>query len=320
MHLGAFRIKQMPPDQPEVALGSNDPGTSVGWSRFRWIVGAILLFAVATKSLEATRLLNSGGLLGSPWRLFPTIGAETAIAVHILLAAPRHAWLVTMVTFTMFLGISVISLTMQVPCNCLGSITRPEVIVGLDILVIVTAYWLRPTPRISARSSGQLSLRMAVVGGMIVSGLAYAHHRREMASNHMSVLLADSTVNRKWPIDGDYHPRLIALERGKWMVLVLRPDCEHCRAIVSTHFSDTSRRPAGHDIAVFHATHQGPWPFVFNNVSLDVRSLHTITWPNEPPFVAVPAVFVVEEGVVVAAADGVAAEPLLDRMLAEDGE
>lgn len=97
----------------------------------------------------------------------------------------------------------------------------------------------------------------------------------------------------------------------------MRHDCEHCREFASEFFIEPDRHPAGERTAVFVAG-TSEWPFQFDSVSIDVGSATLLQWPNGEPFVASPAVFVLQDGQVVEAADGELADGLCRSLFSGD--
>lgn len=125
----------------------------------------------------------------------------------------------------------------------------------------------------------------------------------ETGSSDIEFLLADSYVGKPWPVTDDFHPDLKALENGSWLVLIVRSDCKHCRELLERYFSDPAVRPDDARTAIFVAG-SSSWPFQFDRVTVPVTSGEFVQWDSQEPFVAGPAVFLLSDGIVVAAADG----------------
>ena len=119
----------------------------------------------------------------------------------------------------------------------------------------------------------------------------------------LEFLLADELIGSPWPIDRTVDAALAPLGSGNWMILVVREDCEHCRELLDHHFPSADRHRENERTAVFIAG-RVEWPFALDQVSLEAPFAGSIAWPVGEPFVASPAVFIVTDGVVSAAADG----------------
>ena len=107
------------------------------------------------------------------------------------------------------------------------------------------------------------------------------------------------------------NPRLRELESGKWLVVVARIDCDHCAQLLGKYFSDPLRHPAGRRTALFIAGNND-WSFQLDRLSLVGSPTDTVSWSVEP-FVASPALFLLDRGVVTDAADGSDADAFASR-------
>ena len=128
----------------------------------------------------------------------------------------------------------------------------------------------------------------------------------------LSYLLAEYAVGGRWPIGSRIDASLEPLESGRWMVLVVRRDCVHCRELLEKKFHDSElHRPDERTVIFIAGT--GTWRYQFDNISLEGAAA-SFTWQNGEPFIASPAVFILREGQIVDASDGPGSEGMLDKL------
>lgn len=284
--------------------------TDARWNTLRWIVATVLFVAAGFKVANVTQILAAEGLLSHRTLLYLTIGLEVMLSVFVVTAASRWAWLATVSTFSIFAVISAYALFSGTDCNCFGTLIGPQVTLPLDVAIVLAAFFCRPSA--AHAESNELKPKRAVSKLAVGFGLAFAlvagahwQDRRNTGSANsqtLQFLLADEQVGKAWPIDEQLHPALSELREGRWLILVVRHDCDHCRELLAHFFSDPLRHRDGERTAVFVAGSPA-WSFQFDSVSLETDAHHQINWPAEP-FVASPAIFVVEDGTVRDAADG----------------
>lgn len=285
-------------------------GRSRVWSAYCVAVASILIVAAGMKAWNAPKMLATDGLLADEWLLPMAIAIEAGVAVLIVGLSPRLARILIVGLFGCFAVVATYSLLSGTECNCFGGdwfgarFTLP-----MDVCVLFGAWLLAPKANKQEKSSrlipsttlGLSALAMAVGVGVFEYRKAYSKF-----SEKLEYLLADELVGKPWPITEVYHPDLAELRVGKWLILILRPDCEHCRELVEDHFQDPNWHPPGMRTAVFLAG-SNRWTFNLDHVSLvpDENSIH---WEDGEPFVASPALFQCVEGIIGNASDGVSSE------------
>lgn len=280
------------------------------WNTLRWVVATILFVAAGFKVANVTEILATEGLLSNRALLYLTVGLEATLSVFVVTARARWAWLATVASFSIFAVISAYALFSDTDCNCFGTLIGPQVTLLLDVAIVLAAIVCRPSA--DQVQSHDLKPRRAISNLAIGIGLAFAlvagthwqDGRNTSGENSQTLqfLLADEQVGKAWPICEQRHPALSDLRDGRWLILVVRHDCDHCRELIARFFSDPLRHRTGERTAVFVAG-SPTWSFQFDHVSLETDPNHQINWPAEP-FVASPAIFVVEDGTVRDAADG----------------
>jgi len=283
------------------------------WSWISVVVCALLLGATSIKAWNFGRILATDGLLSNFYLLNFAIVGEAVAAIFILLARPNMSWLITITVFSGFVVVASYSLMSGVDCNCFGDRLGARISFPIDIAVLLLCALFRP-------KVDQLSFRIpcnAVVAAGLVLGavlVAAANIRyAEMKRKPLAFLLAEDLVNKKWPINGNLDSRLSELEKRDWLILVVRKDCSHCQEILAKHFKDPKTHRSNERTAIFVAG-GNDWPFLFDSVSSLIDESMMLSWSHEEPFVASPAVFLISDGQVTAAADGDKSDKMLERI------
>ena len=127
-------------------------------------------------------------------------------------------------------------------------------------------------------------------------------------------LNAATLVDTRWPLDDRFHDELKALQTGRWMVLIVQRDSKPGQDLITRHFSDPRTHRTGERTAVFLAD-ESEWSFRFDSIVNETNGDDSFRWPGTEPSVTEPAVFVLNDGVVVRAADGSEADEFLQDLL-----
>lgn len=288
---------------------------SMSWRTYRWLPALVLFCAATFKAFNAPQLLAGEGLLSSVWLLLPTIFAEGAASVLLVVLHERLAYKLSIVLFTGLACIATFSLLSGHDCHCFGNSVGASFTLPLDIVLIIGAIAYRPQPeRIESETILLKEWPRPIAAGaalILVSSWQILNSER---SDPVQFLLADELVSNPWPLGGQYHQALESLETGKWLVIIGRRDCSHCHEILTTFFSNPKRHRAGERTAVLIAGSRD-WPFTFDLVGLEFTPTGSIRWESGEPFVASPAVFLLEDGIVMLAAEGDDSEHLLVELL-----
>ena len=142
--------------------------------------------------------------------------------------------------------------------------------------------------------------------------IGHARNQHAVSDNTLEFMLADGLVKKPWPLDGKISRQLNAMESGKWLAIVARKDCEHCQKLIEEHFESPKKTTDNRRTALFIAG-ADQWNFLLDEVSLSAPTHGTIEWRREP-FVASPAVFLIDDGVVFDAADGAESDEFLKKI------
>jgi len=72
-------------------------------------------------------------------------------------------------------------------------------------------------------------------------------------------------------VAAEFQPSSVAepLETGRWLVLIVQADCEHCQDLIAEHFADSRLHRPNERTAMFLAG-ATTWPFQLDQISLRV--------------------------------------------------
>jgi hypothetical protein len=238
------------------------------------------------------------------------------LAMTILLMSNAVSWCIAIGIYLLFAVISALAILTQTSCNCFGAWFSAAITLPIDLLMVLTGIAVG-VPRKSKVQHLRTLFSILLLGFLAGACLVLwgnARYDQAISRNNLEFMLADGLVGKRWPLDRNRSDLLLEMESGKWLAIVAREDCEHCRKLMEEHFPAPSARPNDRRTAIFVAgTRQ--WGFAFDLVLLSGAKRGTIEWTSEP-FVASPAIFVVDDGQVIAAADGEASGKLLAELMA----
>lgn len=289
--------------------GAGTGFTDRKWYYARYAIAVILLFAAAAKIVNSVEILAGDGLLSARPMLLAAIGLESAVAGFLLCGNPFWTWVATLATFVVFSGASAYAIATGQDCNCISHAIGPKVMLPFDLAVLALVWWLRPAARASWNRRLMREITGSVGLGILVAGSTSLYDPPQK-SNPLQYLVADMLVGQRWPLNATMNPELAALDKGNWMVLIVRRDCEHCRELIAKHFVDPHRHRPNERTALFVAG-ESEWPFQFDEIAIDFRVKHTIGWPVAEPFVASPGVLLIKNGIVRQGEDGMDADAFL---------
>ncbi|MEZ6128934.1 MAG: hypothetical protein R3C59_09645 [Planctomycetaceae bacterium] len=195
------------------------------------------------------------------------IAFEAAVAAYILIAPAWCSWISVIVTFVLFAVAALYSLMIGTDCHCFGDSFSAKLMLPLDLAVLLISHRFRPFVGSRSRAAINWTILLPLTAAFGFVTFANYHREHQMAGNvqDLDMLLADMWVGKKWPLNQSHHPKLRELENGKWLVLVVRSDCEHCRELIGVEFSDPQRHRLGERTAVFIAG--APiWPFQLDDI------------------------------------------------------
>jgi hypothetical protein len=305
----------------------------------RLVVSGILVFALIGKIQMAPAILRGESILSNPFLLAVAICVEGAAAAWVLVAPAKFAWYVITALFLVLSGFAGFAFFTNRECNCFGNALPSGTTIPINIAILVAMFLCRSCFGVVRENVGSKAKEkvlyfidpnatllsrwtvLACIGSMAAAtisgiGLNFSLSSQKEIPN-IRFLLADDWIGKTWPIGALYNEKLAALSDGKWLVLIMRSDCDHCRALtdlVDGNY-DENFVSGGPKIASLVAG-DSTWPVHFGEASTLSASTTVITWPSGvEPFVASPAAFLIHDGIIVDAKDNDKAEQLVKRVL-----
>ena len=299
---------------------TNEPAITAqkkAWSYLRFGIAALLVVAAGAKILNVGQILSGDGLLSSRSLLLAVIAFEAAVATYLLIGNTVRSWWLTLATFSAFAVSAGYAIATGQDCNCIADGIGPQFMLPLDLTVLALTMWCRPKADPVPQNGNEMEkvVSCVVVAALFVCAAGF----RELdvdRDDPLEFLIADTMIHKPWPLNSRLQPELKPLETGRWLVLVIRRDCTHCRELLSNYFSDPGTHRKGERTAVF-VTGGVDWPFQLDHVSLDINGNTQVHWATGEPFVASPAVFLVQDGVVDNASDGNASDAFVRQLFAD---
>ena len=286
------------------------------WEFMRLVVAAILFLAAASKAWNVVETLQGDGLLSERWLLFSVIFWEAALALFLVVGDSVRSWKLATMTFVSFAAAASYAIVTGQSCNCISQLIPTEAMLTLDVSVIAALAFCRPRETSMLFWGNCVSVPLAVAAGTIAVAAAIAVEHQTDSTDPLEYILADMLLDHTWPLGSSFGDELSELEKGQWLVIIGRHDCDHCRELVTRFFSDPSWHREGERTAFFLAG-SDQWSYQLDRVSFDDASDGTISWKDGEPFVASPAIFLLSDGVVVDASDGEQSDEFLDNMLSQ---
>ena len=286
------------------------------WEQFRFAVAVLLLAAAVVKIFNMQQILTGSGLLRTMPRLVAVVAFEAAVATFLIVGNRFWSWLLALTTFSIFLTSAVYAIATDQSCDCFGEQLTPEMMMIADMVVLLLTGILRPRSRQMAVRSLFRQLTIVVVAGGLVAALAGWRYDVLVRSERSRLLFAELLIGRPWPLNEKTDPAFAKLSSGKWMILIARQDCVHCRNLVARYFANPELHRKGERTAVYvFGGRDDHWRYQFDRVTLDSSGDVVPEWSNGAPYVVNPAIFLVDDGIVVDAAEGAATDQFLESLL-----
>ncbi|XZE18154.1 hypothetical protein SH449x_003438 [Pirellulaceae bacterium SH449] len=241
-------------------------------------------------------------MLSSWWLLVVAVATETFAGVFILVGPALWSWRVAMVFFALLACFASYSLWTGQDCNCFGSKIGSNVTLPLDLIILLLGGLFPPRPCPSTPQNRlPRALGYSTTAAVVLSVGLTLSATSARTDDPLQFLLADSMLGKEWPLTKQHHAAFADLEQGRWLVLLVREDCAHCRELVQTYFTDPTSYRKNERIAML-VSQNGQWHIWFDQVSWN-HSDQRIDWHGAEPFFSSPAVFSLENGIVVEGAD-----------------
>lgn len=287
------------------------------WAVLRVPLAGLLLSAVVVKFWFAREILASDGMLSQPWLLPVAAGAEAGAGLTILLAPAWRGYLVAAASFSALAAVSGWSLATGRDCGCFGPQTNTFGPFLLDVACLLALAFVHPRPTLASKMQRSRTILIGAASVAIALCMGAISERLMAGREGIPAFFGDNLVGRQWPLleREDFPATAGGIDRS--LFVLLRPDCGHCREFARLW----SEQPLpGWELSQIFCISLGnaKWtvtPGVVAVDPIDVEGAVTLSWDlGAEPFVATPAIFVVDDQVVHCAVDGEAA---LDALLQE---
>lgn len=240
----------------------------------------------------------------------------------IALARPRIAHRFALLVFTSFAAIAAWAWWTQTDCGCFGSRTPKGVPLIVDLVAVgLLLICHRELPERKVREdSGNRRRLISPVGigiaaGFLAAGGTMWQIERIGGGDQTPTWFGDNLIGMRFPLLGEEKFATVMPVTGDMLVVMLRPDCEHCRE-VAAHWAmiEAGRRETLNVIGISVA--DGRWMVMPNAISptrLGADNEFAISWEAaEEPFIAAPTFIAVQDRVVIAVATGDDASQLMN--------
>jgi hypothetical protein len=304
----------------------------------RMTVFVILLISLISKFQGAPAILRGSSLLSNWYLLAAAVSIEAAVAIWALVAPARWVWVAVTCLFVALTMFATWAFFANQECNCFGNFLPSGSSMPINIVVITAMLLTRKQFGIGRENidslsyaecspnlnqlPNRLSVRLLVA---CVTSLAVATITAMALCNSLKTrtempdikfLLADAWVGKTWPIDENFDAKLKKLSGGKWLVLIFRSDCEHCKDLAMRIAEQQASGSAEKAAIVSLVAGSSDWPVHIGRASTSQESDTMIHWHNrDEPFVASPAAFLLDEGRIVDAKDGEKTDTFVERIL-----
>ncbi|TWT75285.1 DoxX family protein [Allorhodopirellula solitaria] len=281
-------------------------GTLQPWPVVRMLLAALLLVTGVLKATHSAELLASGGLLGSPAAIASAVGLEWFAAAFIAIGPVRLAQRFAFVLFSVFTLVATWAWWTDQDCGCFGPQTPKGVPLLIDTAALLLVAWSVRSQRKSARVAGPAfqSLRASLVAGSMLAALSGGftawNINHQATAKAMPSWFGENLIGKEFPLLAD--PRFAALvpEQGEVLIVMLRPDCEHCRELVE-QWSTTRQELRSTTKVIGISVSPGRWtvmPDLIAAVPTNKSADTVITWKDTEPFVASPRVVALKNRIV----------------------
>ncbi|MEM9368513.1 MAG: hypothetical protein AAGD07_21165 [Planctomycetota bacterium] len=285
-------------------------------------LSVLLTLSVGLKMLHAATILGSGGLLASPLRLSLAVGFEVFATVVIALAPSRVTHRFALVVFSSLACIAAWAWWTQTDCGCFGARTPKGVplIVDLGAVTLLLAsgraLGKREVPEIKDSLRRLfLSAGIGVAAGLLAVGGTMWRIERISSVDEMPRWFGDNLIGMRFPLVNDERFAEVMPATGDALVLMLRPDCEHCREVAAQWGLREAAQPVAFRV-IGISVGEGRWTVMPDNVlptPMSADDEFRISWEGtDEPFIAAPTFIAVRDRIVVAVATGDDAFKLYD--------
>ena len=194
------------------------------------IAGIFLLIAALLKIRQAPLILLSDGILGSAPILYMAISLEVASGVAICSTAYPLARRCIIVTYATLSLASAVAALEGWDCNCLGQDTPPGVMLPINLVILgLTASLKGEFKELNWRTKPSRLICASLLSCLVAVGVTHLRIAAADDTPDIKYLLADRMKGKRWPqMQGLEHH----LTKGRWAIVIVRPDCDHCQQLI----------------------------------------------------------------------------------------
>ncbi len=293
-------------DGPQKRMGSLRQaigGTLQPWSVVRILLAALLVVTGVLKVTHSAALLASGGLLGSSTAIALVVGFEWFAATFIAIGPVRAAQRLAILLFSGFAAVAAWAWWTDQDCGCFGPQTPKGVPLLLDLIALLLVAWSVQSKRRSgtiAKPACQSLAASLIAGSMFAalgSGFTAWQINHQAAAQTMPSWFGENLIGKEFPLLAD--PRFAALvpEQGEALIVMLRPDCEHCRELIE-QWPTISSQLAPSTKVIGISVSPNRWtvnPGKPTVKPLGISSELVIDWEGDEPFVTAPGMFMIQD-------------------------
>ncbi len=224
------------------------------WVLIRSLLAAVLLLTATMKVFDAAKIIGSGGLLSSPLRLSLAVGFEVFAAIVIAMAPSRIAHRFGLLVFSGLACVAAWAWWTQTDCGCFGSETPRGISLAVDMVAIGMLLACRSSVK-SRRGGDDMDSRRQLIRGITVAvafGLLAAaatswRINSPVAEEAMPAWFGDNLIGMKMPLlrDESFAAAAVMPISGEALVVLLRPDCEHCHEVALVWRESDKNQPTG---------------------------------------------------------------------------
>lgn len=286
------------------------------WIFVRSLLAAVLLLTASMKVFDAAKILGSGGLLSSSLRLSLAVGFEVFAAIVIAVTPSQIAHRFGLLVFSGLAIVAAWAWWAQTDCGCFGSETPKGVPLIVDLVATGlllacrrSANASRVTDHVAFRRQFIQALTVAVTFGLFAAAATNWRISSTVADEAMPAWLGENLIGMKMPLLRDESSSAADLlpVSGEALVVLLRPDCEHCHEVAQAWRDSEKSLRAGLVVIGVSVASDG-WtvmPAAVSATPLGSKDEFVIDWKDaEEPFVAAPTFLAVRDQTVVGVVSG----------------
>lgn len=273
----------------------------------RLAIASLLIATASIKVLHGTKILASDGLLSTHLNISLAVAFEVSAAIVVVSAPCRIARIFTISVFCSLAIVATWAFWSESSCGCFGAHTPrgAPVLVDLSVIALAILLWRPSSPNHEPHERRwkrfRLSLFTSIVAGTCVGSCTYLQLNKQYFVNsnaptwfghnligEISPMLSDPNFADRVPVSGDA------------LVVLLRPDCQHCKDFSNEWPAASGQMPAGVLITGISILGE-QWlimPDVISATPVYSDRSFVLEWSGRKPFVSTPTVLIIHDRIV----------------------